>query len=292
MLTNSTNLEGANTIMRSTSTEPPSELELAPQEETTGQSELERTTQFITDYRDSETLNGLSDPTETGNDVGETSTDVRILEDLDPATSTVTGVPTSVAPSSTILNVSAVTDTTESSNGLLEPESTVTSEIDALTSEQVWITEQDATVPSYPDLNDVSSATDGPVSAFTTPSTSFGKQAPSDYHCIFPGRFPARPSCTEYHVCRLAGYRYVHFKRSCHFGFQFSLWLGICVPSYLSDCQMDPYFGNVRTRYGGHSERGYSRSSDFDDDSEDGRSGEVPKINSWFSLMRNIINLY
>lgn len=297
MLTNySQNLEGVNTVMRSTvqytSTESPSELELTHQEETTEQSELEGTTQFITDHRDSETLNGLSESTETGNGVRETNTGVRILVDIDPATSTVTGVPTSVSQSSTISNASVVTETTESSNDLLEPESTVASETDALTSEQVWITEQDATVPSYPDLDDVSSATEGPASAFTTPSTSFGKHAPSDYHCIFPGRFPARPSCTEYHVCRLAGFRFVHFKRSCHFGLQFSIWLGFCVPSYLSDCQMDPYFANVRRRDGGHNERGYSRSNDFDDDSEDGRSGEVPKRNSWFSLMRNRINLY
>jgi hypothetical protein len=55
---------------------------------------------------------------------------------------------------------------------------------------------------------------------------------------------------------------------------------------------MDPYFANVRLRDGGHSERGYSRSSEFDDDRGDGRSEEVSRRNLWYSLMRNGINLY
>lgn len=246
------------------STESPSELNPTYQERTGERSELGRTTQLVPDYRGSEPFNGLSESGESGNDVLETTTGVGTLVDLEAATyrasvtATETGLPTSTAPS-------PVTLQTE----------------EAPPSEQVSVTEPDATVPSYPDINDVSSSTEAPRSPLSTASTSVGKRPPQDFHCIGPGRFPARPSCTEYHVCRLAGFWFVHFRKSCHFGLQFSLRLGFCVPSYLSDCQMDSYFG-----------RGYSRSREFDDDSQAGQSGEVSRRNLLYSLMNNGRNWY
>jgi hypothetical protein len=243
-------------IMRSTveytSIDSPSELELTHHGKTSEESELGRTTLFITNYIDTETFNGLSGLTETGNDILETSTGVRI--EVESATSTVsvretlTGESSSVAPVSTISNV---TDTTEVSGGLLEKESTVTSECEVLTAEQFSVTEPDSIVPIYPDIpdfNEVSSTTDGPMFPFTIPSISFGEHAPSLYHSVRPGRFAAGPSCAEYHICRLAGFWFVHFRQTCHFGLQFSPLFRFCVPSYLSDCKIDAYLANGHSK--------------------------------------------
>jgi hypothetical protein len=285
-------------IMRSTvqytSTESPSKLELTHQGKTSEQSELGRTTPFITDYKNSDTFNGLSGLTETGNTLLETS----VRKEIESAITTVsvgetmTGVPTSVAPSSTISNV---TEATEVSTGLLETESTVTSESEAITIEQYSVTGPGSTVPIYPDIpdfNDVSSTTEDPMFPFTIPSTSFGKPSPSLYSCIGPGRFPARTSCTEYHICLLAGFWFVHFKQTCHFGLQFSLRFRFCVPSYLSDCKIDPYLANVRRKNGARSENDDSKSSEFDDNGEEGRTGEVSKRNLWFPLVKKGRDLY
>jgi hypothetical protein len=279
-----------------TSTEPPSALELTRRGKTSEESEIGRTTLLITDSKHSETFNGLTESTETVNGVLETSPGVRI--EIESATGTVsvretmTGVPISVAPS---LRISDVTETTEASSGRLETESTVTSESEALATEQFSVTEPGSAVPIYPDipdLNAVSSTTEGPMFPFTIPSSSFGKHEPSHYHCIGPGRFPARPSCTEYHICRLAGFWFVHFKQTCHFGLQFSLLFGFCVPSYLSDCKIDPYLANVRRKDGARSEKDDSRSSEFEDESEKGRTGDVSRRNLWFPLMKKGRALY
>lgn len=280
----------------SMSTESPNGQQLTHQGRTSEGSEFGSTTLFITDYKDSETFNVLSEPTETGNSVLETSTGVRI--EIESATSTMSvretmsGVPTSVAPSSTI---SKVTETNKAPSDLLETESTVTSESEAHTAEQFSVTEPDSTVPIYPDFadfNGVSSSTEGSMFPFTIPSTSFGKHAPSDYHCIGSGRFPARLSCTEYHICRLVGIWFVHFKQTCHFGLQFSLRFRFCVPSYLSDCKIDPYLANVRRKAGARSEQDDIRSSEFDEESEGGRTREVSRRNLWFPLLKEGRALY
>jgi hypothetical protein len=271
-----------------TSTESLSELELTHQGKTSEVSELGRTTQFITDYKYSETYNVLSESTESGNGVLETSTGVRI--ETESVTSTV-----SVRETMTGVTISGVTETTEAFSDLLETESTVTSESETFTTEKFSVTEPDSTVPIYPnipDFNEVSSTTEGPVFPFTIPWTSFEEQAPSHYLCIGPGRFPERTSCTEYHICRFVGVWFVHLKQTCHFGLQFSLRFRVCVPSYLSDCKMNSYLANVRRQDGASGEKYDSRSSEFDDESEQGRTGEVSRRSLWFPLMKEGRALY
>jgi hypothetical protein len=257
-----------------TSTVSPNELELTHQETTSEQIELGRTTLLITDYRASETFNELSESTATSSGVLKTSTGTPI--EIESATSTVSARETATSvPSSTV------------SNGLLESESTVTSESEAITTEQVFASEPEATIPNSPDIpdfNDASSSTECSTFPFTIPPTSH-------YHCIGSGRFPARPSCTEYHVCRLEGFWFVHFKQTCHFGLHFSLRLRFCVPSYLSDCEIDPYLTDYNRKDGVHSENNRS-SSEYDDDSAEGRIGEVSRRNLWFPLMKKRRAMY
>jgi hypothetical protein len=53
------------------------------------------------------------------------------------------------------------------------------------------------------------------------------------FQCPRPGRFPARSSCTEYHVCRRRGGRLLHSEERCPPGHGFSSRLKFCVPSHL-----------------------------------------------------------
>jgi hypothetical protein len=229
------------TIITSTITDTPTklfnELESIQQGILTEQSAVKPTTELITASFVSETSGGLSDSTEFGN----------VLEIS-------TGVPLSTVEVSDRkaetngLDVTENVETTESgtSSGVLETQSISTAESNTPSAEQVPVIESETTVPNsveislhkpIPNFIDFPSTTEHPTFPVSVFPISYDTHN-LHYHCTRPGHFPARPSCTDYHVCWLVGFWFVHFKQACHFGLQFNAQIRLCVPDYLSDCRI------------------------------------------------------
>jgi hypothetical protein len=223
-----------------TSTKLFSELESTQQGILTEQPAAKPNTELVTDSLVSEASGGLSDSTEFGN----------VLE-------IITGVPlgtVEVSDSEGGIHGPDVTEgveTTESgtSSGVLETQSIPIAESNTPSTEQVPGIESETTVLNsveisshepIPNFIGVPSITEHPGFPFSFFPNSYDKNN-SHYHCIRPGHFPARPSCTDYHVCRLVGFWFVHFKETCHFGLQFNARIRLCVPGYLSDCRIDSH---------------------------------------------------
>lgn len=222
-----------------TSTKLFNELE-STQEILTEQPAAKPTTELVTASSVSETSGGLSDSTEFG-DVLEINTGV-------PADTF--RVPNSEGGTQGQYVTEGV-ETTESgtSSGVLGTQSISNVESYTPSTEQVPVIESETTVP-----NSVEISSHGPIpNCIGVPSTTERPAFPvsvfpisydthnSHYHCTRPGHFPARPGCTDYHVCRLVGFWFVHFKQTCHFGMQFNARIQLCVPGYLSDCRIDSH---------------------------------------------------
>ena len=232
------------TIITSTSTDTSTklfnELESTQQGILTEQTAAKPTTELLTANLVSETSGGLSDSTEFGN-VLEISTGFPLG----------TGNVSDGEAGTKSSDVTEGVETYESgtSSGVLGTQSISFAESNTPSTEQVLVIESETTVPNsveisshgpIPNFIDVPSTTErpaSPVSVFPIPHDTHSSQ----YHCTRPGHFPARPSCTDYHVCRLVGFWFVHFKQTCHFGLQFSARIGLCVPGYLSDCRIDSH---------------------------------------------------
>jgi len=223
-----------------TSTKLFNELESTQQGILTEQSAVKPTTELVTESLVSETTGGLSDSTEFG-DVLRISTGVPLGTVKVSDRKAETNGP----------DVTEDVETTESgtSGGVLGTQSITTAEPNTPSKEQVPVIESETTVP-----NSVEISSHGPIPNFTGfPSTTERPAFPVsvfpisydthnlNYHCTMPGHFPARPSCTDYHVCWLVGSWFVHFKQTCHFGLQFNARIGLCVPGYLSDCMIDSH---------------------------------------------------
>jgi len=223
-----------------TSTKIFNELESTQQEILTEQPAAKPTTELVTASSVSETSGGLSDSTEFGNVLEiNTGFPVDTVKVLDSEGGT-------QGP-----DVTEGVESTESgtSSGVLGTQSTSNAESHTPSTEQVPVIESEITVP-----NSVEISSHGPIPNYIGfPSTTERPAFPvsvfpisydrhnSHYHCARPGHFPARPSCTEYHVCRLVGFWFVHFKQTCHFGLQFNARIHLCVPGYLSDCTIESH---------------------------------------------------
>lgn len=223
-----------------TSTKLFNELESTQQEILTEQPAANPTTELVTASVVSETSGGLSDSTEFGN-VLEISTGAPVDTVKVPDSEGGTQGP----------DVTEGVETTESgtSSGVLATQSISNAESYTPSTEQAPVIESEITVP-----NSVEISSHGPIpNCIGVPCTTERPGFPvsffpisydthnSHYHCTRPGHFPARPSCTDYHVCRLVGFWFVHFKQTCPFGLQFNARIQLCVPSYLSDCRVDSY---------------------------------------------------
>ncbi|GFG30375.1 hypothetical protein Cfor_12946, partial [Coptotermes formosanus] len=222
-----------------TSNKPLSEIEFTQQETVTEQPAAKATIELTTDDSASETSSGLLDSTEFRNvsEISSTGFPVDIVKVSDSEAG-------ADGP-----NVTDGVETNESgtSGGVLGTESMLNTESNALSTEHVPVIKSETTVPNSveisshgctPYFNNVSSTTECPVFPVTIFPISYDTHTPH-YHCTRPGHFPARATCTDYHVCRLVGFWFVHFKETCHFGLQFNARLRLCVPSYLSDCRLE-----------------------------------------------------
>jgi len=223
-----------------TSTKLFNELESTQQEILTEHPAAKPSTEPVTASAVSETSGGLSDSTEFGN-VLEISTGAPVDTVKVPDSEGGTQGP----------DVTEGVETTESgtSSGVLETQSISNAESYTPSTKQVPVIESGTTVP-----NSVEISSHGPIPNYIgVPCTTERPGFPvsvfpisydthnSHYHCTRPGHFPARPSCTDYHVCRLVGFWFVHFKQTCHFGLQFNARIQLCVPGYLSDCRVDSH---------------------------------------------------
>jgi hypothetical protein len=276
--------------------------------EFTQQETISEQTSLFTTNNTSETTIRLSEYITGSNVVLETSTETAVetlsATNIVSVSETVTSLPSSVAQSLTVPIFSVVSEATEPSNKLLEADTIVTSESETLPTEQFAITDEasltdsETTVqnsaeitPDIPDLNGVSSSTtECPSFPSTTLSTSFKPNIPY-YHCTETGHFPARPSCIEYHVCRRVGFWLIHFKATCHFGHQFSLQFRFCVPSYLSDCNRDPYLVNASMKDDEHNAQNDNSSSEFDDDNGECENEEEFRRTLLTSILKTRITL-
>ncbi|XP_069674761.1 uncharacterized protein [Periplaneta americana] len=114
------------------------------------------------------------------------------------------------------------------------------------------------------------------------------------YYCTKPGHFPAPPSCDEYHVCRLIGIWLIHFKETCHYGFEFSYKYKFCVPVYLSDCRSVSYPTDSGTNNNQTSTEDDSSSIEYIDDSrETGVSdeSEILPRSMWIPLIQKLMRM-
>jgi Chitin binding Peritrophin-A domain. len=226
--------------IKDTSTKPFNELEFTQQEILTEQNAAKTTTEPVTANSVSETSGGLSVSTEFGN-VLEVNTGVPVDAVKVSDSQVATGGP----------DVTEGVETTESGTSIvvLGAKSISNADSNTLSTEQVPVIESETTVP-----NSVEISSHGPISNFndvcsTTECSEFPDSVfsisfdtnNSHYQCTRPGHFPARPSCTDYHVCRLVGFWFVHFKQTCHFGLQFNARIRLCVPGYLSDCRISSH---------------------------------------------------
>ena len=224
-------------IIADTSTKLFNEVESTQQEMPTEQPAAKPTTELVTASSVSETSGGLSDSTEFGN-VLETNTGVPVDTVKVPDREGGTQGP----------DVTEDVETTASgtSSGVLGTQSISNAESYTPSTEQIPVIESETTVP-----NSVEISSHGPIPNFIgVPSTTERPAFPvsvfpvsydthnSHYHCTRSGHFPAGPSCTNYHVCWLVGFWFVHFKQTCHFGLQFNPRIQLCVPGYLSDCRI------------------------------------------------------
>jgi hypothetical protein len=223
-----------------TSIKPFNELESTEQGILIEQSAVKPTTELVTASLVSETIGGLSDSTEFEN-VLEISTGVPLgtFEVSDRKTET-------NGP-----DVIEDLETTESgsSNGVLGTQLIAIAESNTPSTEQVPVIESETTVPNSvevsshgltPNFIGLSSTTERPAFPVSVFPISYDTHN-LHYHCTKPGHFPARPSCTDYHVCWLVGFWFVHFKQTCPFGLQFNARIRLCVPGFLSDCTIDSH---------------------------------------------------
>jgi len=223
-----------------TSTKLFNKLESTQQGILTEQPAAKPTTEIITASFVSETFGGLSDSTEFVNML-RTSTRVPLGTVKVSGSEAETNGP----------DVTEGVETTESgtSSGVLGTPSISIAKSNTPSTEQVPVIESETTVPNsveisshwpIPNFIDLPSTTERP--AFPVPVFPISHDTHnSHYQCTTPGHFPARPSCTDYHVCRFVGFWLVHFKHTCHFGLQFNARIRLCVPGYLSDCRIDSH---------------------------------------------------
>lgn len=248
-----------------TSNEPINELEFTQQEIISEQ------TLLVTKNNPSETTNRLQE-------LNSSSTEIPV--EMVSATSTVSIAETitnSEAQTQTFPSLSVVLETIEPSKSFLETDNIGTSESETLTiTDEIFVQNSAEISSDIPNKNDVFSSTTEFLSFPTTSWTPFKPNIPY-YHCKEPGHFVSRPSCVEYHVCRRVGVWMMHFKARCHFGYKFSTLFRFCVPSYLSDCNTDPYLVDFSMKYDDNTENDNS-SSEFDDDSGDCEGEELGEL--------------
>jgi hypothetical protein len=232
------------TIITSTitdiSTELFNELESTQQEILTEESVAKPTTELVTASSVTERSGDLSDSTEFGNEL-EASTGVPV--------GTVRVFDSKAGTNGADVHEDLETTGSGTSTGVPGTRLISNAESNALSTENIPVIESETSVP-----NSVEVSSHVPIPNFVgVPSTTEYPALPVPvfpisndthnlhYHCKRPGHFPARPSCTDYHVCWLVGFWFVHFKQTCHFGLQFNARIRLCVPSYLSDCNIDSH---------------------------------------------------
>ncbi|XP_069674791.1 uncharacterized protein [Periplaneta americana] len=158
---------------------------------------------------------------------------------------------------------------------------------EALTTTSITASVRPLNKPNYADESSMNKETESSRDGSTTEQNNLQTYSPQ-YICIRPGRFPARPSCTEYHVCRRVGVWLFHFKERCHYGFEFSSRHRRCVPPHVSDCRKEFVFSYIHNRHNKEDESKSSESvnENSDEDSRSSHSEEEPRRNILAFLLK------
>jgi hypothetical protein len=165
-----------------------------------------------------------------------------------------------------------------------------------LTQQEATASEKTGCVTTSPELGSEPQRT---VSEGTTATTSSELESTTSggnielitlpYQCTRPGRFPARPSCSEYHVCRRVGFWLLHHKETCRFGRKFSSRYGICVRGRSSDCGTGPFsWDGQSSETSENSSRELNNDNSAEDDKDDSHSDENVKT-SKINLLRALL---